>query len=105
MILKQQVKLELLQPQMVLGAMIVAGVYARYNVECVITSCNDSKHMDTSKHYKGCAMDFRTKNYLGDKQQLLKAVQEALGPNFDAVFEAPSTENEHLHVEYDPETT
>ena len=98
--LKAGVRLTDLQPQMVLAAFIVDEIYA--DAECTITSANDSKHSDASLHYKGCALDFRTKDYAGDKQALRDRIKAALGPDFDVVLEALGEDNEHIHVEYDP---
>ena len=99
MILKAGVRLTDLKPQMVLAAMVVDEIYG--DVECVITSANDSKHSERSLHYSGCALDFRTKNYVGDKGQLRDRIKAALGQDFDVVLEAVGTPNEHLHVEHD----
>lgn len=98
--LKPGVRLTDLSPQMVLAAMVIDGLYG--DVECVITSANDSKHGVNSWHYKGRALDFRTKTYLGDKQALRDEIKASLGQDFDVVLEAVGEDNEHLHVEYDP---
>jgi hypothetical protein len=101
--LKPGVKLTDLQPQMVLGAVIVAGVYEAHGAQqCVLTSVNDSKHGLDSLHYKGRAGDFRTKDFSGNKLALRDAVREALGPDFDVVLEHVGEEQEHIHVEWDP---
>jgi hypothetical protein len=98
--LKQGVRLRDLSPQMALAAAIVASCYGDF--DCTITSANDSKHSARSYHYKGNALDFRTKDYAGDKAALERRVREALGAEFDAILEALGQDNEHLHVEYDP---
>ena len=100
--LKYGIKLAGLSSQMALGAFVVSDVFERLRAECTITSANDSTHSAHSLHYEGRAMDFRTHDFTGDKAALLAAVKEALGENFDCVFEAAGTQNEHLHVEYDP---
>jgi hypothetical protein len=102
MYLKPGVKLTALQPQMVLAAAIVHSIYQRNNVLCTITSANDSTHMVGSLHYSGCALDFRTKNYASSKALLVEQIKTALGDDFDVVFEGQDTDNEHLHVEYQP---
>jgi hypothetical protein len=100
---KEGVRFDDLVPQMTLAAQIVDGTYAMFGtLECWITSANDGKHMETSWHYKGRALDFRTHNFVGDKKKLLEKVKEHLGKNYDVVLEAPDSPNEHLHVEYDP---
>lgn len=100
--LKPGVHLAKLSPQMALAATIVHSIYARNNSICTITSANDSTHMIGSLHYAGNALDFRTKNYVASKPMLIEAIKEALGPDFDVIFEGENTENEHCHVEYQP---
>jgi len=101
--LKPGVRLKGLTPQMVLAAMVVEEVLAELGAPCVITSANDSKHSAASWHYKGQALDFRTKfdQLNGMENALRDAVKAALGDDFDVVMEAVGTDSEHLHVEYD----
>lgn len=67
-----------------------------------ITSANDSKHMDTSLHYKNRAFDIRIFNITGDVhlEAALWAsrMREALGNDYDVI-----KEKDHIHVEYDPD--
>ena len=102
--LKPGVKLTDLQPQIVLAMMVTEEVFAEFGVPLVVTSCNDGKHSPTSWHYKGRAFDARTKYEAvdGKEQALRDAVKEALGADFDVVMEAVGTDNEHLHLEWDP---
>lgn len=97
--LKPGVKLTGLSPQMALAALIVRDCYG--GGECTITSANDGTHSALSFHYKGNALDFRTKDYAGNKQALVTKIKEALGPEFDVVLESLGKENEHIHVEWD----
>lgn len=101
--LKPGVKLTSLQPQIVLAAMMVERMYAAAGGECTITSANDSTHGTSSLHYAGCALDFRTKDFGGDKVALLADIRAALGEEFDVLLEHPGGDEEHIHVEYDPE--
>ena len=89
---------------MVMACLVIEEVFASYGVECVVTSANDSKHGDNSWHFKGRALDFRTRYDAlnGKEQELRMTVKAALGDEFDVVMEAVGTDNEHLHVEYDP---
>lgn len=102
--LKSGVKLIDLQPQTVLAMRVTETVFEEFQVPHVITSVNDSKHGDGSLHFKGRAFDSRTKYEAlnGREMALRDAVKEALGADFDVVMEAVGTDNEHLHVEYDP---
>lgn len=102
LIFKVGVKLTDLKPQIVLAIMCIESFYSEINVPCVITSCNDGVHSNVSLHFSGNAVDIRTKNYPDNKHVLRDNIKIALGDNFDVVFEAEGTDNEHLHVEYDP---
>ena len=98
--LKPGVKMFGVRPEMVLAATVVASVYSEFNnSQCVITSITDGKHRKNSIHYKGFAMDFRTRHIpIGMLGTLRARVQACLGSEFDVVLEET-----HLHVEYDPE--
>lgn len=100
--LKPGVKLKDLTPQMALAALVVFSLYDKRGAECVITSANDSRHSTNSLHYKGNALDFRTKNYAGDKTWLREEIADCLGLEFDVVLEDIDGDNQHLHIEYDP---
>ena len=94
-----------IKPQIVVAMRVAEAVFADFGIPFVITSVNDGKHSDESLHYIGEAFDARTKypELNGREMKLRDAVQEALGEDFDVVMEAVGTENEHLHIEYDPE--
>lgn len=65
----------------------------------VITSANDSKHMDTSLHYKDLAWDLRTNNLeAGQIEEIARMMRVQLGSDWDIVVEAT-----HLHAEFDKE--
>ena len=95
---KPGVKLFGIQPEVVLAATVVASVYSEFdNAECVITSITDGDHGNNSLHYKGFAIDFRTRHIpMGMLDTLRSRVQACLGDDFDIVLERT-----HLHVEYD----
>ena len=96
---KPGVRLELLTPQMVFAAVVVDGVYRKHDiVDCVVTSGSDGKHSAKSWHYKGRALDFRTRNVPElIRNAVAQEISVSLGENYDVVLEAT-----HLHVEYDP---
>lgn len=99
--LKAGVSLKGIVPQMVIAHAIIQHAYGIY--PCMITSGNDSKHGKNSKHPKGEALDFRTKDLpLAWKPILITMVKTRLGKEFDVVFESEGLENEHMHVEWDP---
>lgn len=101
--LKHGVKLAGLKPQAVLAIHIAEGVFRNFGEELVVTSCNDGKHSDTSLHYHGFAFDARSKELVCDKQELLKELRARLGAEFDVLLEDLGGNNEHYHIEYDPD--
>lgn len=70
----------------------------------VITSGNDSRHMEGSLHYANRALDFRGNNItIAQGRALEAAVRQALGARYDVAFETfRNASNNHLHVEFDP---
>lgn len=67
--------------------------------EHVITSCLDGQHMATSLHYKGLAVDLRTRTLPTEEavEAAVSALRLRLGRAYDVVHEPT-----HIHVEYDP---
>lgn len=101
--IKAGVDLRGLHPVWGIAYPIIAGVFARHGHECVITSANDSTHGPNSLHYKGKALDFRTKHVvMMDKKNMILEIKARLGAQFDVVFESEGLPNEHLHIEHDP---
>lgn len=96
--LKSSVRLKGLQPQILLAVIIANDVYDRHGRELVITSVNDSRHGDDSIHYKGNAIDIRTRYFsLDEKIAVYKEIKQQLTIDFDVVLE-----KDHIHIEYDP---
>jgi hypothetical protein len=63
-----------------------------------ITSALDGTHSANSLHYKGRALDFRTRDLSeAEKQQVFERMKAQLGLDYDVVLE-----DTHLHIEYDP---
>lgn len=92
-----------LQPQLLFGLWVAAQVYAKHGaVEMWITSLDDSRHSRGSLHYRGLAVDLRTRSLPGGSlgrvaQEIAAELGRRLAPGFDVVLEA-----DHLHLEYDP---
>jgi hypothetical protein len=97
--LKKGVKIKGVQPELMLAAQIVDGIYSSYNnSECVITAARDGTHMTKSFHYVGYALDFRIRHIPeGWRDKLYRDICRALGDEFDVVLEKT-----HVHVEFDP---
>ena len=93
--IKHGVDLRGLSPQMAIAYTIACRCYGQY--DCVITSANDSKHGPNSLHYKGQALDLRTRHLNGQGlQAVYHKLKESLGEQFDVVLES-----DHIHLEYD----
>lgn len=98
--LKEGVTLLGLAPQMVIAVMAADALYERYGVDCVITSGNDGKHSVKSKHYAGCALDFRTRDLqdpIFHGKEIADELRAALGQDYDVILET-----DHIHVEWEP---
>jgi hypothetical protein len=99
--LKTGVKLAEITPQIVLAAIIVQEVYRERGGKTTITSANDGVHGTLSLHYKGNALDFRTKDFAGNKQALILEIKQRLGDQFDVLLEDEGKDNEHCHIEWE----
>jgi len=101
--LKPSVQLHGISPEILVAYIEAIQVYAKYNYPCIITSCIDGKHMRSSKHYMGDAIDLRTKHIpaLGTKRLIQKDIIAALTKNYDVILESIGKPNEHLHIEVD----
>ena len=94
-----------MSPQTLLAINVAAPIWQKHGApELVVTSVNDSweQHIMRSKHHRGDAVDFRTRNFpggaLGDAAKAAsQELDEALGRDFDVV-QKPN----HCHCEYDP---
>jgi hypothetical protein len=67
-----------------------------------ITSGDDGKHMINSLHYKGLAIDLRTRDLEGGSlgsiaKGIHAELKGLLGRDYDVVLE-----KDHIHLEYDP---
>lgn len=83
---------------------IAEDVYKAHGFDFIITSMNDGKHMEYSKHYSDEAFDCRTKHLPDEltKKTIASEIKTALGEDFDVILESLGGDNEHLHLEYDP---
>ena len=71
----------------------------------VVTSGNDGRHMNGSRHYRNLAIDLRANNISDSQARDIAAdLQARLGDDYDVIFEHfPSNPaNDHIHLEYDP---
>ncbi len=100
--LKAGVSLRDLQPQVVLGLMLVEQAFAAAGAECIVTSVNDGQHKADSFHYRGLAADLRIKHIHPDRKAAVVAhMTNLLGPEWDVLWESQGLANEHVHIEFD----
>jgi hypothetical protein len=116
--LKPDVRLHLLQPQMVLAAVIVDQWYTARGVPiCEITSGSDGQHVPNSLHYTGAALDFSVLLWppgVGFITTIMQDITMGLQGQFQARYESliipPGLPAQywwagtvpHLHVQYNP---
>ncbi len=100
MIRKNNVRLGGIKPEILLAAMICKPIVESYGVPFVITSLLEGTHGAKSLHYRGLAMDFRTREIpaITKKRDCRDRCALALGSEFDVVLE-----KDHMHVEFDPD--
>lgn len=92
-----------LRPELLAGVLILASGWPA-DADMVVTSANDGRHSPTSLHYAGAAVDVRSKNLTPlQKRETLERARLALRQDFDLLLEAEGTDNEHFHLEWQPE--
>jgi hypothetical protein len=100
---KEGVKMKWLVPQLILGINAVEEEFTHQGLDTIITAITNGVHKENSLHYIGRAVDFRTKHAAGIMKGMAARIEAMLHPlGFDVLFESQGTENEHLHVEWDP---
>lgn len=112
--LKPGVRLRGTRPELCVAMMVAEDVFERVchrlalgDVEFTLTSVADGTHVEkASLHYTGDAFDFRVHDLRDpiEKASMRAEVEVALGPDFDVLLENPGTDNEHIHVEYQPKS-
>ena len=96
--IKSGVKAAGLKPEILLAICEAREVYRELDAELVITSLLDGQHMKGSLHYKGLAVDLRTRHLSkADRGIAAQRLRVALGPEYDVVLEGS-----HIHIEHDP---
>ena len=96
--IKRGVKAKGLQPEILLAITEAREIYRDLDADLIITSLLDGKHMPSSFHYKGLAVDLRTRHLTKPNRALAAArLRVVLGPEYDVVLEET-----HIHCEFDP---
>ena len=100
-LVKEGVRFRKLLPEIYNCFPIIDLIFAQHGVEAVITSANDSTHMQGSFHYVDKAIDLRT-NHLepGEEPVVTDELRQALGLDYQVLLENLNTTNEHIHVAY-----
>lgn len=101
--MKQGVNINNISPQICIAYTIATAIFERDGYACIITSANDGTHGADTLHYRGHAIDLRSKHiiHVADKKRFLADLKKAL-PGFDVLLENLGMANEHFHIEYDP---
>lgn len=102
--LKPGVRIHGIRPELVLAISVAEGLWMAAGAPAlVITACIEGQHTAASKHYTGCAVDFRTKNLPEGKAATVRqALMAALGDDFFVLHENAGGANEHVHVHWEP---
>ena len=96
--MKFKAGLKCLEPDRLRIAFEADKIWAKLGQELVITSIEDGRHMEGSKHYTGEALDLRTRYFTEEeKRKAAEELANALGSDYDVVVEG-----DHIHCEYDP---
>ncbi len=101
-IVKNKVVFNRLLPEIYNLFPIIEEVWNHFNQVPVITSANDGKHMQGSRHYTDQAIDLRSKTLTDEqKQYALAELRRRAGPDYDILLEGDGTPNAHFHIEWD----
>jgi hypothetical protein len=102
---KHGVRIRGISPELIVGWSVANQVFDKFGFDCMVTSCNDRHHSRGSRHYRGDAVDLRSKHVpVEKKRQIEQEVQRRLAPleDFDFFLEAAGTDNEHYHLQFRP---
>lgn len=98
MIYKKGVKVQGIRQELILAIIVADGVYTSIGKELVITSLLDGTHSNTSLHYTGCGVDFRTRYFTeSEAKKARDDISGRLTSDYDVLLES-----NHIHVEYQP---
>jgi len=98
--LKEGVRLKGISARLVLALHIADTVFDQFERPLVITSASDGQHQEGSWHYRGEAVDLRSKHLASQvmKTMVLNELKRRL-IGFDVLLEHPEQDNEHFHIE------
>ena len=94
--IKQGVRLDGVHWKMFAAAIKIEAVLEKYGQECVITAGVDGKHMAKSRHYVGCALDFRNRDLQkADHNSVILDINAVLGYEYFTQMES-----NHIHCQW-----
>ena len=104
LIIKNNVRISGLKQEMLHALDEATAIFKARRVDCVLTSGRESGHSNHSHHYKGLAIDLRSKHLTGtaNKYGVLSELKATLGDEYQVFFENEGKLQEHFHIEYDP---
>ena len=95
---KQGVRLYGLQPEMLFALDRAQDVLQVYGADAVLTSGRGDKHGQYSHHFKGLAIDLRSRDIDKTKHESVREhLQSMLGGDYQVI-----AEKDHFHIEFDP---
>lgn len=102
--IKPGVKLLGIRSEILIGLHIVEEVINSLGYDTTLTEATGGKHMPDSLHYKGLAVDIRSKDISLNttKANVIKHAKSSLGNEYDFILEDEDGPNEHFHLEWDP---
>lgn len=92
-----------IEAPILLGVLVLKTVLDKYGLDTVITEGTGGEHSQGSLHYRGLALDVRSKHILdsGLKHQILTEARVLLNGEFDLILESEGQPSEHFHIEVD----
>lgn len=108
MIIKPTAVIDYLCTEMFFACGVVEAAFSRTSYKAVVTCGRDSHdNKPLSLHHKGLALDYRIKQVpIEMRKDLVERINGILNPlGFDVLHESIGTENEHIHIEWDPKGT
>lgn len=104
LVIKNNVKISGLKEEALWALDQATGIFKSHGKDCVLTAGRDKGHGDYSHHYKGLAVDLRSRHLrsIGEKKEVLGSLKAILGHEYQVIFENEGKPQEHFHIEYDP---
>ena len=95
--LKRGVRVQGLQPEMLLALFVAESAFAAKAIQLVVTSALEGHHSARSKHKLGYAVDLRTRDMPpGDTAlNLAGQIKSALGNEYYVLLES-----DHIHIQF-----